>query len=69
MEPPKQEFTAYLRHGNGQVVALPTDELLAALACVQAGSRTQEHWSSTNTGAVRAFLQTLKAVMQTCKTL
>jgi hypothetical protein len=65
----KQELTACLVHGNGHVVSLPTDDLLAALDRLQAGSRIQEHRSSSNREAIYAFLQTLKSVMQACKAL
>jgi hypothetical protein len=48
---------------------MPTDELLVALAHVQAGNHTQGQPESSNTAAVYAFLQTIKAVMQDCKAL
>jgi hypothetical protein len=65
----RQELVAYLIQSDGPIVALPTTDLLAALDHVRAGNSTQRYHPSSNTEAVSAFLQTLKAVMQTCKTL
>lgn len=65
----KQELTACLVRENGHVVALPTDELQAALDQVRTGRCPQGHHLSFNRDAVYAFLQTIKDAMQTCKAL
>ncbi len=59
----KHELVAYLMQGNGQVIAMPTDELLVALDHVRAGSRTQGQSLSSNKRAVYAFLQAIKRAM------
>jgi hypothetical protein len=66
---PKQEIAAHLVQGNGQVIAMPTTDLLVALDQVRLSARTQRTCVVSNTEAVSLFLQTLKNVMQTCKTL
>ena len=65
----KHELVATLMQGNGQVVAMPTDELLAALDHVRAGSRTQGQSLSSNKGAVYAFLQAIKRAMHPSEAL
>ncbi len=63
------ELVAYLIQSDGQIVAMPTNDLLAALDQVRAGSHTQEQRLSSNREAIYAFLQILKSVMQSCKAL
>ncbi len=63
------ELVAYLIQSDGHMVAMPTDELLCALEHVVGESRTGEHSLFFGNPAVYEFLQALKWVMQTCKSL
>ncbi len=65
----KQGLVASLMQGNGYVIPMPTDNLQVALDRVRAVNPIQGQQLSANMEAVSAFLQTIKAVMQTCKDL
>jgi hypothetical protein len=61
----KQELVAYLFRSDGRLSEMPTDELLSSLEQLMQASIAQEPNASADTGAVSAFLQTVKRTMRT----
>ena len=59
----KHALAAYLVRGDGQVSALPTEELLVALDQLIQASSAQEHSISSTQAAVYGFLQAIRQAM------
>lgn len=63
----KQKLVAYLIQSNGEVCAIPTDELLVALHQVTQGSTLEGQSVPSDNAVVYEFLQAFKRAMQTSK--
>jgi hypothetical protein len=59
----ESELSAYIIGGDGEMSALPAQELLAAFDQLAHGSTTEGQSTSTNGAAVGEFVQCLKRVM------
>jgi hypothetical protein len=63
----KQELSAYIIRDNGQVLDVPTDELVVALDYVMQANTAQGQSISSDKAAVYEFLQALKRAMRTSR--
>jgi hypothetical protein len=63
------ELVAYLMQSDGQIIAMPTDDLQVILDQLTPPGQLQEQNLSDDHQVIAEFLQMLKYVMQTCKTL
>jgi hypothetical protein len=60
----KHELAAYLVRGDGQVSALPTEELLVALDQLTRVSAAQGHSTPSTQAAAYGFLQAIRQAMR-----
>ena len=65
----EQQLVAYLIRGNGEVSAMPTDELLVVLHQVAQGSTFEGQSVASDNAEGYRFLQALRRAMQTSKLL
>ena len=65
----KRQLEAYLIRSNGQVSAMPTDELLVVLQQVAPGSALEGLSVPSNNADIYMFLQALKRAMHMSKIL
>lgn len=63
----KQQLVAYLIKDNGEVSAMPINELLVALHQVAQGNTLEEQSVSCDYAGVYGFLQALQRAMHTAK--